>query len=429
MPALAASFGLSLAVVAIAAEKPARDPDPANTRPLLKQLNEETQSLYHEVQTGVARVQLPPPKWAAAPVVADEDLPLDKWRDQLDPAVREALDLEQKRAANKGQRPAFVASVAKAATQPSTRPATTQHGQSPVQQAVGAWTISTTGDDTIILRPNPAGSGVLRMNAGGGIDQAGQIIAGNGQLTVDTAPGGSFTPNNIALLLDDQGHLLVPVCVEKESFNNQPVRVVVGQNQLTSARFVASDRQTNITLLKLDKPAGTPVKLADSRPAEGNLTMFLSPNSGVGRLIIWTNELRDWGVVVSMDGHVYGFTRQGQFLSAAGCKGVVQQLLAAGAAKRPKLGLSIAEILPDDATRQTNPTLGNRPAVRVEEVAPNSPAARAGLQQGDLITTVNDQPAADPSTFAAALATEDPKIPVKLTLLRDNTERPVSIQP
>jgi hypothetical protein len=411
--------------LAVGAEKP----DGSNARPLLKQLNEETQSLYREVQMGVARVQLPPPKWAAAPVAANEEQPLEKWREQLDPAVREALDREQKRA-GKGQRPALVASVSKtSATRSATQPATTQHGQSPVQQAVGAWTLSTTGDDTIILRPGSSGAGVLQMNAGGGIDREGQIIAGNGQLNVDVVPGGSFTPNNIALLLDDQGHLLVPVCVERESFNNEPVRVMVGQGQLASARFVASDRQTNITILKLDKPAGIPVKLSESRPAEGNLTMFLSPNSGVGRLIIWTNELRDWGVVVSMDGKVYGFTRQGQFLSAAGCRGVVQQLLSVGGVKRPKLGLSIAEVPANDGARESNPALGNRAAVRVEEVAPDSPAARAGLRQGDLITSVNEQPAADPSSVAAALTTEDLTTPVKVKVLRDNAEKAVTLQP
>jgi hypothetical protein len=416
---IVATLATWFAVVAIHAQTPPQKD--THTRPLLKQLNEETQSLYKEVQTGVVRVQLPPPRWAAAPPLADEDQPLKKWADQLDPTVKEALDQEQNRAA-KGQRPRLQPSVAKASTQPTTHPTTR-----PAQQTVGAWTISATGDDTITLRPSSAGAGALRMNAGGGIDPQGNIIAGNGALQVDTTAGSSFNPNNIGLVLDDQGHVLVPVAVEKESFSGEEIRVMVGQSEMTTARFVASDRQTNVTLLKLAKPLGTPVKLTDHRPSEGQLTMFLAPNSGVGRLIIWTNELRDWGVVVSMDAKVYGFTRQGQFLTAAGCKPVVQQLIAGGEVKRAKLGLAIAEIPPDDQSRQSTPTLAARPAVRVEEVAPDSPAARSGVQQGDLILTVNNQPVGDPSSFAAAMTSENPTAPVNVTLLRNGAEKGIAI--
>src|SRR6185503_13652600 len=181
-------------------------------------------------------------------------------------------------------------------------------------------------------------------------------------------------------------------------------------------------------VLKLAKPLGTPVKATESRPAEGNLTMFLSPNSGVGRLIIWTNELRDWGVVVSMDGRVYGFTRQGQFLTAAGCKPVVRQLLAAGEVRRARLGLGIVEVAPSDPARENEPSLGSRPAVRVEEVAPQSPAQRAELKQGDVIVSVNGEAVGDPSSFAAAITGDDPSAPVKVTVLKQGAERTISIK-
>ena len=156
--------------------------------------------------------------------------------------------------------------------------------------------------------------------------------------------------------------------------------------------------------------------------------MFLSPNSGVGRLIIWTNELRDWGVVVSMDGRVYGFTRQGQFLTAAGCRPVVRQLLAAGEVRRAKLGLGIVEVTPSDPARESEPSLGNRPAVRVEQVAPQSPAQRADLKEGDVIVSVNGDAVGDPSSFAAAITGDDPTAAVKVTVLKQGAERTIAIK-
>ncbi|HEY7119935.1 MAG TPA: PDZ domain-containing protein [Tepidisphaeraceae bacterium] len=425
-------MGISIAGIAIGADQAAKPQAAGGARPLLQQLNQETQSLYHEVQAGVVRVQLPPPRWAA-PALADErDNPLDKWGDQLDPHVKQRLEEEQ-RQAKKGQFRKITASVDKTAGVPTTQtspaePAAEPKSTSATQKSVGvggAWTLSSRGDDTIVLRPSAANAGALQFDAGGGVTPDGQIIAGGGHVSVSVAAAASFTPNNIGLLLDTQGHVLVPICVEKDSIDPEGVRVMVGPGQMTTAKFVGSDRQTNITVLKLDKPLGTPVKLSEVRPQEGTLTMFLSPNSGVGRLMIWTNELKDWGVVVGMDGGVYGFARHGQFLWAAACKPAIGQLMTAGTVQRAKLGLEVKWVQPDDPLREANPALGAQPAVRVDDVAPNSPAAKAGLKPGDLITSVNDQPASDPSAFAAALG--DPAPSVSIKLLRDGQEHRLSV--
>src|SRR5688500_14976503 len=70
-----------------APEAPAAE-SPAAPRPLLDQLNRETEALYREVRRGLLRVQLPPPRWLDEPAVADS--PLVKYKG-LDPKVREAL--------------------------------------------------------------------------------------------------------------------------------------------------------------------------------------------------------------------------------------------------------------------------------------------------------------------------------------------------
>ena len=422
----------SLTCSALAADPPTPAPAPAaaaGARPLLQQLNQETQSLYHEVQASVVRVQLPPPRWAGAVLVDADDNPIHKWADQLDEPVKRQLAQEQGQA-RKGQPSKFFATVDKAqkageqpkaaATQPTT------------QSAGGAWSVSSAGNDVLVFRPNGQGSGALRFDAGGGITPDGQIVGGGGRVNINVAPGGSFTPNNIGLVLDSEGHILVPICVEKEAFDDQPVRVLIGAPDvhpaLSTARFVGSDRQTNITILKLDKPLGVPAKLAPARPREGTLTMFLSPNSGVGRLMIWTNELKDWGIVVNMDGGVYGFVRQGQFLSAAGCRPAIDQLIRSGLVQRPRIGIAIAEVPQNDPVRESTPALGTQPAVRVDEVAPNSAAAGAGLRPGDLILQLNDQPVGDPHSFAAAMSDPAAAAKASVKFLRDGKETSTVIE-
>jgi hypothetical protein len=399
------------------------EPTPARsggTRPLLQQLNEETQSLYREIQAGVVRVQLPPPKWAGQPLAGPDD-PLHKWGNELNPEVKQQLELEQK-GAQKGELRKITVTV-----DAKPQPATQATKGASTQGSGGAWTASSGGDDVLILRPNGNNAGALQLNAGGGLTPDGQIVAGGRGLQVSVAPGGSFTPNNIGLLLDGQGHILVPIYVEKDSFDAEGVQVMVGEGQMARAHFVGSDRQANITLLKLDKPLGIPVKLAESRPREGTLTMFLSPNSGVGRLMIWTNELKDWGVVVSMEGGVYGFARQGQFLSAGGCKSTIDQLIRSGTVRRAKIGLGIAEVAANDPARASDAGLGTQPAVRVSEIAPNSPAAGAGVQVGDFIVELNDQPVGDPHSFAAAMGQPSSKTSMKV--LRGGKAQTVTIEP
>src|SRR3954470_14765105 len=125
-----ACLAFSAALVALAADPPA-----TGTRPLLKQLNEETQSLYREIQAGVVRVQLPPPKWAGLPL-AEQDNPVNKWGDRLDPAVRQQLQQDQAEV-RKGRYRRILASVAPAAaTQPAAK---TQKSPSATQSSVGSW--------------------------------------------------------------------------------------------------------------------------------------------------------------------------------------------------------------------------------------------------------------------------------------------------
>ena len=142
-----------------------------------------------------------------------------------------------------------------------------------------------------------------------------------------------------------------------------------------------------------------------------------------------TDFLHDWGVVVNMSGGVYGFVRQGQFLSASACGPVVSQLIHSGAVRRAKIGLAITSVPQNDPARQAAPAaLGGQPAVRVSEIAPNSPASGAGLKVGDVILELNDQPVGDPHSFAAAMSDPATSAKASVKFLRDGKETSAVIQ-
>jgi S1-C subfamily serine protease len=195
-------------------------------------------------------------------------------------------------------------------------------------------------------------------------------------------------------------------------------------DQEVMATFVGSDEKTNVTVLKMERLVGKPVRIGFGRPIEGSLVMMLNPANGSGRVQLWTGGERDFGVVVGMDGSVAGFSRFGHFLGTAAAKPVIDQIIAVGKVQRAVLGVRLTELRPDFRDRARVARGTDRPALVVDEVTVASPAEKAGLKAGDLILELEEQPVSDLTTWSALLARGGE---AKLLILRDGTPRPIRI--
>lgn len=364
---------------------------------LLEQLDRETQAMYQQAQRSVVRVQLPPPAWVEELLAGEH--PAAKWR-QLDPDVR--LKLEQRRPSARQER-------LNTAILPSTQPADDD----------GGWQVADSDDDQSVriesIKRGDRQVIVIAPRAGGGDEPAGVRIEQNQQ--------SGFAPANIAVIVDDQGHVVVPVYLEQRQFDG-PAPAQLAGGRSAKASFVGSDRQTGLTVLKLDPPVGAPAVMRDGRrPPTGSLVMTLSPANDTAALMVWTASGREWGVVVSADGAIAGFARRGQFLAGAAAWPVIEQLIAHGTVTRPQLGLVVAEVGPDDPLRERS--LGDLPGLRVQRVIPDSPAHRAGMQPDDIILRLGDTSAGDVPTFAAALTGRSGTLP--LTIHRDGIEQIIEV--
>jgi hypothetical protein len=380
---------------------------------MLEQLNRETQSLYRDVQGGLVRVQLPTPKWIRDAAAKDD--PLSKWGNVIDPKVKEKIDQQRREIEQKGVgkklEPKIVA--------PSTQPA----GSAEKVDVGGAWKVKSENNGQIILEPRNAGGSALVLHAGADGDAPPANPNIGGPLHLKAVAAGAFAPNNIGLLISDEGHVLVPLFVERETIGNQPVQCMVADQQ-TTATFIGSDEKTNLTLLKMDKVVGKAIRIGLGRPMDGALVMMLNPNNGSGRVQLWTGGERDFGVVVSMDGSVAGFARYGQFLNTLAAKPVIDQLIAIGKVQRAVLGVRLTELRSDHQLRRRYARLGERPALAVDEVTPSSPAQKAGLQPGDLILEFQGQSIGDLTTWSAMLAGGGEG---KLLILRDGNPKPITV--
>jgi S1-C subfamily serine protease len=139
-------------------------------------------------------------------------------------------------------------------------------------------------------------------------------------------------------------------------------------------------------------------------PAEGSLVMSLSLNPAETKLGMWTRWSSNFGLVIRADGAVAGFSPQrGRFMLVSDLRPVLQEIVQNGFVNRPRLGVSIEDVGPDDLERFLFPALGDIPLIRVKDIIKDSPADHAHLQPGDLILSFADRPVADRESFADAI--------------------------
>ncbi len=335
--------------------------------PLLQQLNSETQSLFETVRPGLVRVQLPTPKWLAQ--LGDIDSALDKYN--LDPSLREKLRVERNRAFIGGQVQAYIA--------PSTQPG------------------SPDGPQLMFQRPD-GGFEVIAPSA---------ISAG----AYDSVANALALPRTLGLVFDDGGHVVIPVYIDPNALDETRSLVVAGfrGEGATRATFVAADRQTNLTVLKLDHaiPSASPARFAGVRPADGSLVMMLAVGGENGKLAVWTRGQQERGVVITVDGNIAGFARQGNFLDAQVARPVIEQLIQNGKVRRATLGVLVTESESPDGRR----------AMHVQHIKPGSAADAAGLREGDYILTLAGAPVENLANFAAAISARDGD--TQIMILRD----------
>ena len=116
------------------------------------------------------------------------------------------------------------------------------------------------------------------------------------------------------------------------------------------------------------------------------------------------------------DGAVAGFGLGLAVPVNATTRRIISALLAEGRVRRAYLGLvSVPAPLPEPVAER----VGQRTCLRVVEVVPGSPAARAGLHAGDLVLSVGRQPVSDAQGIQRMLFAEAIGIGLPVTVLRN----------
>ena len=111
-------------------------------------------------------------------------------------------------------------------------------------------------------------------------------------------------------------------------------------------------------------------------------------------------------------------------ISMSTAKPLADELVANGAVVHPSIGIQYAPLNPAIAAQ-----IGvDQPyGAVVMDVVPGSGAADAGLQQGDVIVQVDGEDMREESALAQAISSHKPGDKIKVTILRDNKRRDVTV--
>ncbi len=232
------------------------------------------------------------------------------------------------------------------------------------------------------------------------------------------------------------------------------VKVELSDSRTFTAKVVGTDPATDLAVVKIDAKSlptlvfgdSDAVKVGDVALAIGNpLNVGQTVTSGIisakGRQtpdggdgyqdFLQTdaaiNHGNSGGALVNAGGELIGINSQimspsdgniglGFAIPSNMAKSVMDQLIASGTVRRARLGVRIQQITPDMASSLG---LSSTHGALVSTVDEGSPAARAGLKQGDVITQYNGKAVADNNQLRNAVASTMPGTTVPVQILRD----------
>ncbi len=237
------------------------------------------------------------------------------------------------------------------------------------------------------------------------------------------------------------------------------VQITTDDGKHYDAKVIGTDEKTDLAVIKVDGNNFPYVKFADHAPRVGDWVVAVGNPFGLGGTVTAgivsargrdigagpyddfiqidapINKGNSGGPAFDLDGNVIGVNTAifspsggsvgiGFDIPADTAKAVIAQLKDKGHVVRGWIGVQIQPVTPEIAD-----SIGLKKAegALVAEPQPDSPAAKAGVQSGDVITTLNGAAVKDAHDLARKIGAMAPGASTNVGILRNGEQRMVSL--
>jgi len=240
------------------------------------------------------------------------------------------------------------------------------------------------------------------------------------------------------------------------------VKVTLSDRRELPAKVIGTDPRTDVAVIKIDGGGSLPVlPISDSTKVQvGDVALAMGNPFGLGQTVTMgivsatgraglnpenyedfiqtdaaINPGNSGGALVNTSGQLIGINTA--ILSRSGgnqgvgfaipinmAREVMDQLVKTGKVVRGYMGAGVQDITPELARAFK---LQSAVGAAITSVEPDSPAARGGLQAGDVVTAINGESVQDSGHLRLRISRTAPGTPVKLTVQRPEGPRELTV--
>ena len=270
-------------------------------------------------------------------------------------------------------------------------------------------------------------------------------------------PNGESDNTNLGsgVIISQDGYIVTNSHVISKADN---IIVMLNDGRKATAKVIGSDVESDLAVIKVDLTGLKPLGFREQSTQVGDVVLAIGNPFGVGQTVtqgiisatgrtgLGINTVEDFiqtdaainpgnsgGALVDAYGQLVGintaiFSRSGGSMGIGFAipteivKLVMNGIIKDGKVRRGWLGIELQSSM-KDPTKLGDDTQG----VEVMNVMPDGPAAKAGLQKGDIITAMDNKPVNDANTLIQMVARKAPNSVVNLQVMRNKVPSSVNV--
>lgn len=241
------------------------------------------------------------------------------------------------------------------------------------------------------------------------------------------------------------------------------IEVALADGRKAKAHIIGSDPETDLAVIKIDLQGDIPaitfapadqaqvgdIVLAIGNPFDVGQTVTMGIISALKRNRLGLNTFENFiqtdaainpgnsgGALVDVNGNLIGINSAiyspnggslgiGFAIPISTAKIVMEQIIQYGSVTRGWIGVAVQELTPELAESFK---LGDVQGVLISEVVRGSPADKAGVKAGDILTSVDNKPVSDSNTMLETISSLPPGKIALLKLTRNQREVVVQVK-